>query len=189
VKSAFSCYVDRFGIERHEFPCPDNYFDLVLAAEIIEHMTHGPVWMLLEFRRVLADGGYLPNVADRIDEANQRVISGNIFGLDWYQCRSEVSGTSSAELFRIHLKMRRWIPTPWRRLPRLCATCRCPAREPANIWRSTSRGFRERSLSFQNHSKRNELWNWAATCRLLRCWPESPVMRKYVAAISEDLAE
>ena len=62
----FSCYVDHFDVERHEFPYPDNYFDLILATEIIEHMTHDPMWMLLESRRVLADGGYLlistPNV-------------------------------------------------------------------------------------------------------------------------------
>ncbi len=62
----FTCYVDHFDVERHEFPYPDNYFDLVVAGEIIEHMTYDPMWMLLESRRVLADGGYLlvstPNV-------------------------------------------------------------------------------------------------------------------------------
>ncbi len=62
----FSCWVDHFDVERHEFPYPDNYFDLVIGAEMIEHMTHDPMWMLLESRRVLADGGYLllstPNV-------------------------------------------------------------------------------------------------------------------------------
>jgi len=62
----FSCYIDHFDVERHEFPYPDSYFDLVIAAEMIEHMTHDPMWMLLESRRVLADGGYLlistPNV-------------------------------------------------------------------------------------------------------------------------------
>jgi SAM-dependent methyltransferase len=61
-----SCYVDHFDVERDEFPYPDDYFDLVLATEIIEHMTHDPMWMLLESRRILADGGYLlistPNV-------------------------------------------------------------------------------------------------------------------------------
>ena len=63
----FSCYVDHFDVERDQFPYPDDYFDLVVAGEIIEHMTYDPMWMLLEARRVLADGGYLlistPNVA------------------------------------------------------------------------------------------------------------------------------
>ena len=62
----FSCYVDHFDVERNDFPYPDEYFDLVVAGEIIEHMTYDPMWMLLEARRVLIDGGYLlistPNV-------------------------------------------------------------------------------------------------------------------------------
>jgi SAM-dependent methyltransferase len=62
----FECYVDHFDVERDSFPYPDGYFDLVVAGEIIEHMTYDPMWMLLEARRVLADGGYLllttPNV-------------------------------------------------------------------------------------------------------------------------------
>ena len=62
----FSCYVDHFDVERDDFPYPDSYFDLAVAGEIIEHMTYDPMWMLLEARRVLIDGGYLlistPNV-------------------------------------------------------------------------------------------------------------------------------
>ncbi len=62
----FACYVDHFDVERNDFPYPDEYFDLVVAGEIIEHMTYDPMWMLLEARRVLVDGGYLlistPNV-------------------------------------------------------------------------------------------------------------------------------
>ncbi len=63
----FGCYVDHFDVERNDFPYPNDYFDLVVAGEIIEHMTIcDPMWMLLEARRVLIDGGYLlistPNV-------------------------------------------------------------------------------------------------------------------------------
>ena len=62
----FACYVDHFDVERDAFPYPDDYFDLVVAGEIVEHMTYDPMAMLIESRRVLAEGGYLlistPNV-------------------------------------------------------------------------------------------------------------------------------
>jgi len=62
----FSCYVDHFDAERDPFPYPDEHFDLVIAGEIIEHMTYDPMHLLVESRRVLRDGGHLivttPNI-------------------------------------------------------------------------------------------------------------------------------
>ena len=62
----FVCMVDLFNAERDRFPYPDEHFDLVIAGEIIEHLTYDPMHMLLEARRVLCEGGYLlvttPNV-------------------------------------------------------------------------------------------------------------------------------
>jgi SAM-dependent methyltransferase len=62
----FSCDVDCFDAERDRFPYPDGHFDLVIAAEIIEHLTYDPMYLLVESRRVLADNGFLlvttPNV-------------------------------------------------------------------------------------------------------------------------------
>jgi SAM-dependent methyltransferase len=63
----FTCEIDHFDVERHTFPYPDGHFDLIIAGEIIEHLIYDPMHLLLESRRVLAEGGFLlvttPNVA------------------------------------------------------------------------------------------------------------------------------
>jgi SAM-dependent methyltransferase len=63
----FTCEIDHFDAERDPFPYPDEHFDLVVAGEIIEHMSHDPMHLLLESRRVLREGGALlittPNVS------------------------------------------------------------------------------------------------------------------------------
>jgi SAM-dependent methyltransferase len=64
---------DVFNIETDEFPYPDATFDVVIAAEIIEHLALNPVWALAEIHRVLRPGGRLiittPNALslDRLD--------------------------------------------------------------------------------------------------------------------------
>ena len=62
----FRCEVDHFDAERDKYPYPDGHFDLVVAGEIFEHLIYDPMFLLLESRRVLAEGGYLlvttPNV-------------------------------------------------------------------------------------------------------------------------------
>ena len=63
---SFSCEVDHFDVERDRFPYPDGHFDLIIATEIIEHLTYDPMHMLFEASRVLAPNGFLlvstPNV-------------------------------------------------------------------------------------------------------------------------------
>jgi len=63
----FVCMIDHFDAERDVFPYPDEHFDLVIAGEIIEHMTYDPMHLLLESRRILQEGGGLlvttPNIA------------------------------------------------------------------------------------------------------------------------------
>lgn len=50
---------DHFNIELEEFPYPDNFFDLVLFCEILEHLVQDPVKVLREIKRVLRPGGML----------------------------------------------------------------------------------------------------------------------------------
>jgi SAM-dependent methyltransferase len=63
----FQCEIDHFDAERDNWPYPDGHFDLVVAGEIIEHMTYNPMHLLLESRRVLREGGHIlvttPNIA------------------------------------------------------------------------------------------------------------------------------
>ncbi len=64
---------DVFNVETDEFPYPDGTFDVVIAAEIIEHLALNPVWALAEIHRILRPGGRLiittPNVLslERLD--------------------------------------------------------------------------------------------------------------------------
>jgi SAM-dependent methyltransferase len=55
----FECFVDHFDAERDPYPYPDEHFDLVIAGEIFEHMIYDPLFLLVESRRVLREGGYL----------------------------------------------------------------------------------------------------------------------------------
>ncbi|HEY1753993.1 MAG TPA: methyltransferase domain-containing protein [Bryobacteraceae bacterium] len=63
----FTCEIEHFDAERDPFPYPDGHFDLVVAGEILEHMTYDPMRLLLESHRVLHEGGYVlvttPNIA------------------------------------------------------------------------------------------------------------------------------
>lgn len=71
-----------FNIENDEFPFAGNSFDVVIFAEIIEHLQNDPCKVMREIHRVLKPGGTLilitPNVA-RLENV-ARLISGvNIY--------------------------------------------------------------------------------------------------------------
>jgi 2-polyprenyl-3-methyl-5-hydroxy-6-metoxy-1,4-benzoquinol methylase len=50
---------DQFNLESDPFPYADNTIDVVLCAEIIEHLLHDPMAMLVEIHRVLKPNGTL----------------------------------------------------------------------------------------------------------------------------------
>jgi SAM-dependent methyltransferase len=80
-REVFHCQVDLFDAEKDRYPYPDGHFETVLACEIVEHLLHDPMHMLLEIRRVLEDGGTLvlttPNVASFTAVARVLEHSGN----------------------------------------------------------------------------------------------------------------
>ncbi len=44
-------------VERDRFPFPDDYFDVALCCELIEHLREDPMHMMVELNRVLKWGG------------------------------------------------------------------------------------------------------------------------------------
>lgn len=72
--------------EHDRFPFPDNYFDVVLCCELIEHLREDPMHMLTELNRVLRWGGLLilttPNIASAFSVGEAMAgRSPNIYGL------------------------------------------------------------------------------------------------------------
>ena len=69
-----------FDLELEPFPFPEQSFDLVLCAEVLEHLGRDPFAMLAEVNRVLRTGGHLvlttPNIASTHGIAKQ-LLGGN----------------------------------------------------------------------------------------------------------------
>ena len=71
-----------FNIEDDKFPYSDGEFDLVIFAEIIEHLQNDPCKVLREIKRVLKPNGTLilttPNVA-RLENVTRLISGANIY--------------------------------------------------------------------------------------------------------------
>lgn len=71
-----------FNIENDNFPYADGEFDLVIFAEIIEHLLNDPCKVLREIKRVLKPNGTLilttPNVA-RLENVTRMISGTNIY--------------------------------------------------------------------------------------------------------------
>jgi SAM-dependent methyltransferase len=59
IPRQFEIEVHVLNIEKDPFPFPDDFFDLVLCMEVIEHLTYSPSDMLAETHRVLTEAGNL----------------------------------------------------------------------------------------------------------------------------------
>jgi SAM-dependent methyltransferase len=71
-----------FNVENDRFPYPDGEFDIVIFAEIIEHLLNDPCRVLREIKRVLKPNGTLilttPNVA-RLENVARMISGTNIY--------------------------------------------------------------------------------------------------------------
>lgn len=81
-KKSESFKFQHFNIENDAFPYPDGEFDLVIFAEIIEHLLNDPCKVLREIKRVLKPNGTLilttPNVA-RLENVTRLISGMNIY--------------------------------------------------------------------------------------------------------------
>jgi SAM-dependent methyltransferase len=71
-----------FNTETERFPWDDDSFDVVIYAEIIEHLTNNPCQVLREIKRILKPDGVLilstPNVA-RLENVARLIAGSNIY--------------------------------------------------------------------------------------------------------------
>ena len=78
----FDFEYQHFNIENDAFPYADNTFDIVIFAEIIEHLLNDPCKVLREIKRVLKTNGTLilttPNVA-RLENVARLVSGTNMY--------------------------------------------------------------------------------------------------------------
>lgn len=73
---------EHFNVEVDRFPYPDETFDVVIFAEIIEHLLNDPCAVLREIHRVLKPSGRIilttPNVA-RLENIARLIAGENIY--------------------------------------------------------------------------------------------------------------
>lgn len=73
---------EHFNVETDRFPYPDETFDVVIFAEIIEHLLNDPCGVLREIHRVLKPAGRIilttPNVA-RLENVARLIAGENIY--------------------------------------------------------------------------------------------------------------
>lgn len=77
------------NIEKDRFPFKDNFFDMVLCNEVIEHLVQSPFPPLSEIKRVLKPEGFLmvttPNIARSINRMKLLLGQSPMFPIDVYE--------------------------------------------------------------------------------------------------------
>lgn len=70
------------NVEEEPVPVPDDYYDVVLLCEVLEHFTNDPLKVLREIKRVLKPNGFLilttPNV-NRLENVARMIGGYNIY--------------------------------------------------------------------------------------------------------------
>jgi SAM-dependent methyltransferase len=82
IKKSEAFTFQHFNIENDVFPYSDGEFDLIIFAEIIEHLLNDPCKVLREIKRILKPNGTLilttPNVA-RLENITKLISGTNIY--------------------------------------------------------------------------------------------------------------
>lgn len=124
------------NIETDKFPFKDNFFDLVVFTEVLEHLPQAPLHTLKEIYRVLAPRGHViittPNIARSINRAKlligksvtypmHQVLDNDGNGSNIYHrhnreyTTNEVADLTSRAGFHITKRSTFVSYTPWRR--------------------------------------------------------------------------
>ncbi|MDD5503615.1 MAG: methyltransferase domain-containing protein [Candidatus Thermoplasmatota archaeon] len=86
LERTFGCKIETIGsetcdMEKEKLPYPDEIFDLVIMAEVLEHFRSDPAFALKECHRILKKDGILfvttPNAQSLVDAAAKVLIARN----------------------------------------------------------------------------------------------------------------
>lgn len=74
------------NIETDKFPYKNNFFDLVLCSEVVEHLPHSPVPAIREMYRVTKPTGHVlittPNIARSINQGKMLLGRAPVYSID-----------------------------------------------------------------------------------------------------------
>jgi len=74
------------NIETDPFPYKDNFFDIVLCSEVVEHLPQSPIPPLTEMYRVTKPGGHMlvttPNISRSINQGKMLLGKSPMYDID-----------------------------------------------------------------------------------------------------------